>query len=82
LVQQINFTGQSLIVVFKGLLVLVTLIGAHFAYLVALLVAASIISSPRIDTASLDANMLRMIVSTLGGALGFGITALIRARSN
>jgi hypothetical protein len=64
-----------LIAVLKGLLVPITLIGAHFAYLVALLTAESIISSPRIDTASLDANMLRMIANILGGALGFGIIA-------
>ena len=73
LVQQINFTGQSLIIVLKGSLIPITLIGAYISYLVALLVAESIISSPRIDTASLDANMLRMIASILGGALGLGI---------
>jgi MscS family membrane protein len=73
LVQQINFTGQSLIVVLKGLLIPITLIGARISYLIALLVAEIIISSPRIDTASLDANMLRMIASILGGALGLGI---------
>jgi len=73
LVQQINFTGQSLVVVLKGLLIPITLLGAHICYLIALLVAESIISSPRIDTASLDANMLRMIAGILGGALGLGI---------
>ncbi|MFB3105682.1 MAG: mechanosensitive ion channel family protein, partial [Pseudomonadales bacterium] len=73
LVQQINFTGQSLVIVLKGLLIPITLLGAHILYLVALLVAESIISSPRIDTASLDANMLRMIASILGGAMGLGI---------
>ena len=73
LVQQINFTGQSLVVVLNGLLIPITLLGAHICYLIALLVAESIISSPRIDTASLDANMLRMIVGILGGALGLGI---------
>ena len=73
LVQQINFTGQSLVVVLNGLLIPITLLGAHICYLIALLVAESIISSPRIDTASLDANMLRMIAGILGGALGLGI---------
>ena len=73
LVHQINFTGQGLIVVLNGLLVPITLLGAHISYLLALLVAESIISSPRIDAASLDANMLRMIAGILGGALGLGI---------
>jgi len=73
LVHQINFTGQGLIVVLKGLLVPITLLGAHISYLLALLVAESIISSPRIDAASLDANMLRMIAGILGGALALGI---------
>jgi len=73
LIQQINFTGQSLVVILNGLLIPITLLGAHFCYLVALLAAESVISSPRIDTASLDANMLRMIASILGGALGLGI---------
>jgi MscS family membrane protein len=73
LVHQINFSGQGLIVVLKGLLVPITLLGAHVSYLLALLVAESIISSPRIDAASLDANMLRMIAGVLGGALGLGI---------
>ncbi len=73
LVEQINFTGQSLIVVLKGLLVPITLLGAYVSYLLALLVAESIISSPRIDAASLDANMFRMVAGILGGALGLGI---------
>ncbi len=73
LIQQINFTGQSLIVVLNSLLIPITLLGAHICYLIALLIAESIISSPRIDTASLDANMLRMIAGILGGALGLGI---------
>jgi MscS family membrane protein len=73
LVQQINFTGQSLIVVLQGLLIPITLLGAHISYLIALLVAEIIISSPRIDTASLDANMMRMIAGLLGGTLGLGI---------
>jgi MscS family membrane protein len=73
LVHQINFTGQGLIVVLKGLLIPITLLGAHISYLLALLVAESIISSPRIDATSLDANMLRMIAGILGGALGLGI---------
>jgi MscS family membrane protein len=73
LVHQIGFTGQGLIVVLKGLLVPITLLGAHITYLLALLVAESIISSPRIDAASLDANMLRMIAGILGGALALGI---------
>ena len=73
LVHQINFSGQGLIVVLKGLLVPITLLGAHISYLLALLVAESIISSPRIDAASLDANMLRMIAGILGGTLGLGI---------
>ena len=73
LIQQINFTGQSLVVVLNGLLIPITLLGAHVSYLVALLVAEGIISSPRIDTASLDANMLRMVGSILGGSLGVAI---------
>jgi len=73
LIQQINFTGQSLVFVLNGLLIPITLLGAYICYLVALLVAEGIISSPRIDTASLDANMLRMIAGILGGALGLGI---------
>jgi MscS family membrane protein len=73
LIQQINFTGQSLVVILNGLLIPITLLGAHICYLVTLLAAESIISSPRIDTASLDANMLRMIAGILGGALGLGI---------
>jgi len=73
LVQQINFTGQSLVLVLKGLLIPITLLGAHICYLAALLAAESIISSPRVDTASLDANMLRMIAGILGGALGLAI---------
>ncbi|NCF28788.1 MAG: mechanosensitive ion channel [Gammaproteobacteria bacterium] len=73
LVHQLNFTGQGLIVVLNGLLVPITLLGAHISYLLALLVAESIIRSPRIDAASLDANMLRMIAGILGGALGLGI---------
>jgi MscS family membrane protein len=73
LVHQINFTGQGLIVVLKGLLVPITLLGAHISYLLALLLAESIIRSPRIDAESLDANMLRMIAGIVGGALGLGI---------
>jgi MscS family membrane protein len=73
LIQQINFTGQSLIVVLNGLLIPITLLGAHISYLIALLVAEITISSPRIDTASLDANLLRMVAGLLGGTLGLGI---------
>ena len=73
LIQQINFTGQSLVVVLNGLLIPITLLGAHVSYLVALLAAESIIRSPQIDTASLDANMLRMAGSILGGSLGVAI---------
>lgn len=73
LIQQINFTGRSLIFVLNSLLIPIVLLGAHICYLVALLAAESIISSPRIDTASLDANMLRMIARILGSALGLGI---------
>jgi MscS family membrane protein len=73
LVHQINFTGQGIIVVVKGFLIPITLLGAHISHLLALLVAELIIRSPRIDSASLDANMLRMIAGILGGALALGI---------
>lgn len=73
LVWQINFTGQNLVVLLKSLLVPITLLSAYCGYLITLLVTETLISSPRIDTASLDANMLRMIASLAGGAIGIGI---------
>jgi MscS family membrane protein len=73
LIHQINFSGQGLVIVLKGLLIPITLVCAYIAYLLAVLVAEGIISSPRIDAASLDANMLRMLAGILGGALGLGI---------
>ncbi len=74
LVEQINFTGHALIVVLKGLLVPMTLFGAYVAYLLATLVAEGIISSPRIDNASLDADLMRLAARILG--LGFGIAII------
>jgi MscS family membrane protein len=73
LVQQISFTGQGLIIVVKGLLVPARLLEAYIAYLVSVLVAERIISSPRIDAASLDANMIRMVARVLGIAVGLAI---------
>ncbi len=77
LVQQINFTGQGLNVVLRSLLVPMVLIEAYIAYLLATLVAEGIISSPRIDNASLDANMMRMAARVLG--VGFGIVIVFYA---
>ena len=73
LVWQINFSGQSLVIVLKSLLVPITLVGAYVSYLLVLLAVEGLISSPRIDTASLDANMLRMIAGLVGGSLGLGV---------
>ena len=77
LVEQLNFTGHALVVVLKGLLVPMALFGAYIAYLLATLVAEGIISSPRIDNASLDAGLLRMAAGVLG--LGFGIAIIFYA---
>ena len=73
LVQQISFTGQGLVIVLKGLLIPATLIEAYIAYLLSVLVAERVISSPRIDAASLDANMIRMVAGVLGIAVGLAI---------
>ena len=73
LVQQINFTGQGLNVVLRSLLVPMVLIEAYIAYLLATLITEGIISSPRIDNASLDANMMRMAARILGVAFGIAI---------
>ncbi len=73
LIWQINFAGQSLVVFLKALFVPITLLGAWVSYLLTLLVTEAIISSPRIDTESLDANMLRMIASLVGGGIALGI---------
>jgi MscS family membrane protein len=73
LVQQVSFTGQGLAVVLKGLLVPETLFEAYIAYLLSILIAERIISSPRIDAASLDANMIRMVAGVLGIAAGLAI---------
>jgi MscS family membrane protein len=73
LVQQVSFTGQSLAIVLKGLLVPETLFEAYMAYLLSLLVAERIISSPRIDAASLDANMIRMAARVLGLSAGLAL---------
>ena len=73
LVQQISFTGQGLVIILKGLLIPATLFEAYIVYLIAVLVAERIISSPRIDAASLDANMIRMVASVLGFAVGLAI---------
>jgi MscS family membrane protein len=77
--QQINFTGRGLVIVLKGLLVPKTLLEAYIGYLLSILVAERIIASPRIDAASLDANMIRMVASVLG--LSFGL-AIIFAGAN
>ncbi len=73
LLDQISFTGQGLVIVVKGLLVPAMLLEAYIAYLVSVLVAERIISSPRIDAASLDANMIRLVVRNLGIAAGLVI---------
>ncbi len=73
LVQQVSFTGQGLAVVLKGLLVPETILEAYIAYLLSLLVAERIVSSPRIDAASLDANMIRMVARVLGIAAGLAL---------
>ena len=73
LIHQINFTGQVLVVVLNGLLIPIILLCGYIAYLLTLLVAESVISSPRIDAASLDANMLRLIAGILGGGIAIGI---------
>ena len=73
LVWQVNFTGQSLIILLKCLYVPIMLFIAHLAYLFVLLLTEGIITSPRIDTESLDAHMLRMIAVLVGGILGIGI---------
>lgn len=73
LVQQVSFTGQGLAIVLKGLLVPKTLFEAYIAYILSILVAELIISSPRIDAASLDANMIRMVAGVLGIATGLAI---------
>ncbi len=77
LVEQLNFTGHALVGVLKGLLVPMALFGAYIAYLLATLAAEGIISSPRIDNASLDAGLLRMAAGVLG--LGFGIAIIFYA---
>ncbi|MFQ6024775.1 MAG: mechanosensitive ion channel family protein, partial [Acidiferrobacterales bacterium] len=64
-------------VVLKGLLVPMALFGAYIAYLLATLVAEGIISSPRIDNASLDADLMRMAARILG--VGFGIAIIFYA---
>ncbi len=73
LVQQVSFSGRGLVIVLKGLLVPKTLLEAYIAYLLSILVAERIIASPRIDAASLDANMIRMVASVLGLAVGLAI---------
>lgn len=73
LIHQVNFWGYGLVVVLKGFLIPVTLVWAYIAYLLVVLLVEGIISSPRIDAAGLDANMLRMVAGVLGGALGVGI---------
>ncbi len=50
-----------------------TLFEAYIAYILSILVAELIISSPRIDAASLDANMIRMVAGVLGIATGLAI---------
>ncbi len=77
LVQQINFTGHGLIIVLNALLVPIAIFEAYAAYLLATLVAEGIISSPRIDNASLDAELMRMAARTLG--IGFGIAIIFYA---
>lgn len=73
LLQQITFTGQGHTIVAKGLLVPMVIVVAYVSYLLVTLVAEIIISSPRIDDASLDAGMLRMLAGILGGALALGV---------
>jgi MscS family membrane protein len=70
---QVSFAGRSLAIVLKGLLVPRTVFEAYIAYLLSTLVAEFIIRSPRIDAASLDANMIRMVAGVLGVALGLAI---------
>ena len=73
LIWYINFSGQSLVFVLTSLLIPISLLGAYLGYLLVLLATEAIITSPRIDTESLDANLLRMIASLLGGGIAVGI---------
>ena len=73
LIWQINFSGPSLILVLKCLHVPITLLGAYVVYLLVLLLTEGIITSPKIDTASLDAHMMRMIAALIGGSVGIVI---------
>ena len=73
LIWQANFSGPSLIIVLQGLHIPITLLGAYVSYLLILLMTEGIITSPRIDTASLDAHMMRMIAALIGGGVGLAI---------
>jgi MscS family membrane protein len=73
LIHQVSFAGRELAIVVKGLLIPETLFEAYIAYLLSILVAELIISSPRIDAASLDANMIRMVAGVLGVAASLAI---------
>jgi len=73
IVQQVSFSGQGLAIVLKGLLMPETLFEAYIAYLLLILIAERIISSPRIDAASLDANMIGMVARVFGFAAGVSI---------
>lgn len=68
--QQISFSGQGLAIVLKLLLVPERLLESYIVYLILILIAEQIIRSPRIDDASLDANMIRMSARIVGMALG------------
>ena len=73
LIWQVNFTSYFLVALLKGLFIPITLLGAYLCYLLTLLVTEAIISAPRIETASLDANMLRMIAGLVGGGIGLAV---------
>lgn len=79
LAEQLSFSGRGLAVVLKGLLIPEALFEAYIAFLVPVLVAEIIITSPRIDSTSLDANMMRMFARILGLAAGL---ALVFAGAN
>ena len=75
LANEINFTGDALSLILKGLLIPKCLIGAYIAVLLPDLVAEKAVSYPGIDTTSLDANMIRMVSRVVGVLLGLSVLA-------
>ena len=66
---QLNITGRVLDIALIGLEVLTFATAAWLAVLLGIALAESIIASPRIDPASIDASLVRMCFRTTSGAL-------------